>query len=350
MAEHFIEPLMAAERMTGYHTDLVTSGHQSVDSGEVIYFDLSISNLIGLPWALLKILNYIYKIRPDIVIAHNSKSSLIPLFAAWLGRVPVRVYFNHGVPYVGYHGFLRVLLRLLERLNALWATHVLTVSKEMLGLLLNAGVSREPKIIHHGSACGIDLQVFSSDVYSHSNWRNTHGLKADDLLVVYVGRPERRKGFEIVLRLWADYIHERHIKLVICGADADDVLRYLNSVPQNVLPFGFVQNVPEILASSDLLLLPSFHEGLPYACMEAQASGAVVVANNIVGLSCVVEDGITGFLVPGNEISKYLEIIRRIDLDRSSIEDIRLSAKKRVSKYSRENFMPHYIAYLRGLH
>jgi glycosyltransferase involved in cell wall biosynthesis len=113
---------------------------------------------------------------------------------------------------------------------------------------------------------------------------------------------------------------------------------------------GFVQNVPEVLASSDLMILPSFHEGLSYACMEAQASGTVVVANDISGIRCVVEDGITGYLVPGNEIGKYLEIIRGIDLNRSSIEDIRLSAKKRVRQFSREDFMPHYIAYLKSLH
>ena len=176
-----------------------------------------------------------------------------------------------------------------------------------------------------------------------------HGLRDEDLVVVYVGRPERRKGFEFVLRLWADHLRESHFILVLCGPEQSDVLKYLGATPSNVICLGFVENMPEVLACSDLMILPSLHEGLPYACLEAQASGAVVVANDIPGIRYLVKNGITGFLVPDNAPRKYLEVIRKIDNDRASFADIIRQARTNADQFSRKLFIPAYLVLLRGL-
>lgn len=349
MAAKFVVPLMEAEYAAGYQTELISSIRRTGQEGVVIPYDLSASNLIGLPLALWRIWMYLKGLRPDVVFSHNTKSSLFPLLGAWLAGVHVRVYFNHGVPYAGYRGILRWLLRALERWNSVLATHVVTVSQDMMMLLRDVSPRIKPRIIQNGSASGIDLYSFSPGRYSRTDWRQAHSLRDDDLVVVYVGRPEGRKGFELVLRLWVDHFHEKHIKLVLCGPEPDDVLKHMSSVPSNVICLGFVNNVPEVLSGSDLMILPSLHEGLSYACMEAQAAGAVVVANDITGIRCVVENGITGFLVPNNDLVKYVEIIRGIDKDRTSIEPIRLKARKDVGRFSREFFVPSYLLFLSDL-
>ncbi|MCY7272602.1 MAG: hypothetical protein LH702_02350, partial [Phormidesmis sp. CAN_BIN44] len=66
--------------------------------------------------------------KPRILHTHQSRASLIPLLAAYLEQVPVRIYQNHGLPYLGYQGVLRYALRLLEVINIRLATHVLLVS------------------------------------------------------------------------------------------------------------------------------------------------------------------------------------------------------------------------------
>ena len=306
MAMRFVAPLMNAEREEGYQSELVSSVRRSGLDGIVIPFDLSFSNLLGLPLALWRIWKHLKGARPDVVFSHNTKSSLLPLLGAWLIGVHVRVYFNHGVPYAGYDGIVRALLRTLERWNSALATHVVTVSSDMRALLQDVSPRIKPQIIQNGSASGIDLHAFSPERYSRTGWRQAHGLRDEDLVVVYVGRPERRKGFVSVLRLWMDHFHQGNIKLVLCGPGPDDVLKYFKSVPSNVICLGFVNNIPEVLSGSDLMILPSLHEGLSYACLEAQAAGVVVVANDISGIRCVVENGITGFLVPNNELVKYV--------------------------------------------
>ena len=350
MAARFIAPLMEAEREAGYQTGLVSSVRRLEKEDVIIPFDLSLSNLLGLPLALLKIRSHVKRYCPDVVFSHNTKSSLLPLLGAWWVGVPVRVYFNHGVPYVAYRGMFRCLLRALERWNAALATHVITVSQDMVSLLQDISPQIKPQIIQSGSASGIDLQAFSPGRYSRADWRTAHGLCDEDLVVVFIGRPERRKGFELVLGLWADYFrHHTHFKLVLCGSEQDDVLKCLGTLPANVISLGFVNNVPEVLACSDLLILPTLHEGLPYAILEAQASDLVVVANDISGIRCVVEDGVTGFLVPDNVPSKYIEIMQKIDKDRTAYANIQRRARLNVEKFSRKLFIPSYLSFLSSL-
>ncbi len=349
MAAQFIAPLMAAENDAGHQTELVTSVYRAGSDNTVIPFDLSAPNLPRLPLALLKIQSLLKSARPDVVFSHNTKSSFLPLLGAWLAGVKVRVYFNHGVPYVAYSGALRWALRNLERLNCALATRVLTVSTDMVVLLRDINPALDVEIIRSGSASGIDLEAFAPGLYSRAAWRKSQGLDEDDLVVVYVGRPEKRKGFELVLRLWADHFHENHFRLVLCGPERDDVLKFLPSIPDNVSCLGFVSNVPEVLASSDLLILPSLHEGLSYVSMEAQASGAVVLANDISGIRCLIIDAVSGYLVPDNSQKRYVELIREFDGNKDGFADIRRRAHESVTRFSRQHFIPAYLSFLTNL-
>jgi len=348
MAAKFVDPLIAAERDAGHVTVLVTSVSRPQKDGMVIPFDLSAPNLLGLPLALWKICSLLKRVRPDAVISHNTKSSPLPLWGAWLAGVRVRVYFNHGVPYEGYRGALRWLLRMLERLNCGLATDVVTVSVNMRALLQDVVPTVEPMVIQSGSASGIDLKLFSAHGFNSQDWRSTLGLTDTDFVVVYVGRPERRKGFDVAVRLWADHLQEPRFKLILCGPEQEDVLRYLSNLPSNMLCLGFVNNMPEILKSADVLILPSLHEGLSYACMEAQASGAVVVGNNINGISCLIDDGVSGFLVQGNLPDKYVEIIRALEANRSTHAKVREHARISVTRFSRQLFLPAYLKLLQS--
>ena len=349
MAMIFVAPLIDAERREGMQSELVSSAQSSGVEGTRFPYDLSAPNLPGLPRTLWRIWRYLKRQRPDVMFSHNTKSSLIPLLGAWLAGVHVRVYFNHGVPYAGYQGIMRSILYALERWNIALATNVVTVSRDMQLLLQDVSSRMRPQIIHNGSASGIDLHIFSPERNSRTSWREAHDLHEEDLVVVYVGRPVRRKGFELVLRLWRDHFHDGNIKLLLCGPGPDDVLRYLSALPSTVIPLGFVHNVPEVLAASDLMILPSLHEGLSYACLEAQAAGAVVVANNIPGIRSIVEDQTTGFLVSNNEPVQYEKIIREISSNRSLLAPIQRQAKLNVLSYSREAFIPSYLSFLRSL-
>lgn len=349
MAIKFVLPLIIAERDFGYETELFCSERRVNSKSISIPYSLSVSNLYKLPFTFWYIFNYLAKRRPNVVFCHNTRSALIPLLCAALTSVRVRVYFNHGVPYVGYRGLMRWLLRTIERLNYAFATHVITVSNGMVQLLSDVSPNIKAQVICNGSACGIDIDEFSSARSSRADWRRSHGFKTTDLVVAYIGRPEKRKGFDLILRLWVENIKDEHIKLVLCGPKEVDVKKLLGFIPSNIMSLGYVDNIPDVLSGSDMMVLPSFHEGLPYACIEAQAAGVLVVANNIDSIGYVVEDGLTGFLVPDNDINRYEDIIRMVDKDRKLTSSITKQAQANVAQFSRKLFIPSYLSYLSNL-
>jgi glycosyltransferase involved in cell wall biosynthesis len=71
--------------------------------------------------------------------------------------------------------------------------------------------------------------------------------------------------------------------------------------PARILFAGWRSDVPRLLASSDLFVLPSFFEGMPLVALEALALGVPVIGTRVCGTSEAIEDGVTGRLVkPGD--------------------------------------------------
>jgi len=346
MAVNFIDPLIKAERDYGYSSELITSTRKSKLSSVVLPYDISFQNLLVLPLVFFRICMLLRERRPDVVISHNTKSSPLPLLAAWIMGIKTRIYFNHGVPYVGYRGVLRSLLRIFEVFNCALSTRVVTVSPDMAELLLDVQQGVQPTMILNGSPCGIDLDLYDSDLFKGSKWRYENKIEENDAVVVYIGRPEKRKGFEHVLQLWNEYLIEPRYKLVICGASSVDVLKHLPVIPSNIICLGFVNNIPEVLFNADMLILPSLHEGLSYAVLEAMASNCVVIANDIEGVRHLIDDGKNGFLVQGNLLPIYANLIRSMVNDKERALNIKHNALATAATFSRNDFIPAYLEFL----
>ena len=343
-ASQFVDPLIVAERSQGYVSTIITSTHSSGIDGKIIPYDLSLGNLAGLLLVFAKLCVFFAVQKPKLVVSHNSKSSSLPLFAAWLMGIKSRVYFNHGVPFIAYRGFLRGLLKLLEIINCTFATEVVTVSSDMKSLLLSVKPSAKVTLIGEGSACGIDLARYNASLYADSSFRKANGILKEDIALVFIGRPERRKGFELVLTLWRDHIKDVGIKLILCGPEQSDVLKVLTQVPPNVICMGFVNNIPEVLSNAECLILPSLHEGLSYAVLEAMACNCLVLANDIAGIRNLVRNGHNGFLVEGNAVAGYLSLIFALKAGSIEVENMKLNALEVVKSFSRERFLPAYLS------
>ncbi len=347
MADIFIEPLVDFERRSGYESSVITSINTAKSGCAVIRYDLTLANLFFLPLSFIKICCLLLKNRPYLVISHNSRSSPIPLFAAWLLRIPVRVYFNHGLPFLGYRGLLRIILMTIEKFNSHFSSRIITVSSDMSDNLKLLCKRSNVSLIAFGSASGIDFSKFNRENFLRSSFRNINQIDDSNFVAAYIGRPEKRKGFHVVLKLWANYFSSKTYKLVLCGPSELKVQECLGLIPANVLPMGFVTNIPEVLSAVDCLILPSYHEGLSYVVLEAMASGCIVIANDIPGVRDLVEHEVTGFLVSSNSEEDYARLVRFLASSSVNyLEKIRLNAFKKSKKFSREVFLRAYELFL----
>ena len=106
---------------------------------------------------------------------------------------------------------------------------------------------------------------------------------------------------------------------------------YSLGLSNRVFLLGERNDVPSILASSDVFVLPSNWEGLPYTVIEAMMAGLPVVATSVGGVPELVEDGVTGFLVPRSDPEALAEALQRL------IDDPEL--RERMGKAGRQKAM-----------
>lgn len=132
-------------------------------------------------------------------------------------------------------------------------------------------------------------------------------------IVLTVARLDRQKGHPTLLEA-AAAVPDALFVLAGDGAERATLERDAGArgIAHRVRFLGRRTDVPALLASCDLFVLPSFFEGLPLALLEAMAAGKPVVATAIGGTDEAVVDGETGLLVPPGNPSALAGAIRRM--------------------------------------
>jgi len=140
------------------------------------------------------------------------------------------------------------------------------------------------------------------------------------LELLYVGRLIREKG---LLDLFDALEQTSDVRLVLAGSqlptDRDGVEDDLKAraarepLDGRVTFAGMVEKdvLRDLVAEADFLVLPSYREGVPRSMIEGFATGTPGIATDVRGCRELVDDGVTGFLVPPREPSKLAEALRR---------------------------------------
>ena len=172
---------------------------------------------------------------------------------------------------------------------------------------------------HHVSVvpCGVDIDHFRPE--DRTAARAAVGLDGDDPVVLFVGRIERLKGIDILVRAAAQL--EGDFQLLIVGGDSKDASRkrelvelsrdlgvadrihFVDAVPHERLPMYY--------SAADVCVVPSYYESFGLVAVEAMACGTPVVASRVGGLKDTIQDGRTGYLVPWHCPEPFAE---RLDL------------------------------------
>jgi lipopolysaccharide/colanic/teichoic acid biosynthesis glycosyltransferase/glycosyltransferase involved in cell wall biosynthesis len=272
--------------------------------------------------ALIRLWRQLRRLRPRIVHAHTPKGGLLGMVAAWMARVPVRVYTLHGLPLQTAAGWRRRLLWWSERISCLLAHARFCVSPSLRQAVADEGICPIDRlgVLGAGSVGGVDARgrfdPLRTGAEARRGTRERLGIPAEAPVIGFVGRIARDKGILELFGAWR-ILRDRYpeLRLLLVGPferhdpipvevaeafDRDDRVHLA----------GFVADTPSFYAASDILALPTHREGLGQTILEAAAMGLPVVASRVAGCIDSVRDGVTGRLVPVRDVRALSDALR----------------------------------------
>ncbi|MEE4537056.1 MAG: glycosyltransferase family 1 protein [Erythrobacter sp.] len=184
---------------------------------------------------------------------------------------------------------IRLLRRFYNRCDALVAPSQ-SMIEELLAMRMHDDITLWSR--------GVDRTIFSSEKRDLP-WRRNLGLADDDVAVVFLGRLVMEKGLDVFAET---IIHLRRMQVphkVLVIGDGPARRWFEEALPGGIFTgFATGSALGRALASADLFLNPSVTETFGNVTLEAMASGLPVVAAAATGASSLVDDGVTGRLVP----------------------------------------------------
>ncbi len=284
------------------------------------------------------LLDLIRSFRPHVMHTHTAKAGAIGRIAAALAgrdRPPVVVHTFHGHVLRGYFGRGRTVgFRLIEHALARGSDALIAVSPEVRDDLVALGVAPVSKI--SVIRLGLDLERRTRCRPGEGvALRRDLGIPRDRFLVAWLGRMThikrtedlidavaraRARGADIGLLLVGDGPLRAELKSRVVAARLEETSHFL----------GFREDVAAIYDAADAVALTSANEGTPVTVIEALAAGRPVVATDVGGVPDVVEDGVTGHLVPAGDIDAITAGLTRLEADRQRAAAMGEAGRRRV--------------------
>lgn len=357
-ANKFVKPVCTYQANMGHNVKVISTGafYQAKNDAAKLLESFSEGNsnlqleilnlrLRKLEWSLVtSYLDFIKLVRRekfDVIISHTTVDTALPLMLVKVFSNSKRIYFNHGVPALGYKGFTMSILNFVERVNIKLANQVFTIGKSMSQALKTIKSDVNPIFIEPGSACGVRLitESFSKLQQMRVKARRKKGISENDRIIIYVGRPVRRKGIFDLIEAWQLMKREENWHLLLIGLNVEEI-NQTNLEKDNISAVGYIEDVTDYYLCADVLCVPSYHEGLGYTYLEAAAAGCVPVSSNISGPTDFVVEGVTGFTVNPGCLNEIVNILEKLIMDDARRKELSKNAFLKVMEYDQRVIAP----------
>jgi glycosyltransferase involved in cell wall biosynthesis len=304
-------------QVLGLTTFLHRNGHQSVVAGDPRGALWSRLGEHGLPRCPLRVRNHLdllagFRLRRlvqaggyHVVHFHTARAHAL---SPWLRGLPVKRVVTRRMDYPITPGWLT---RLLYDQSV---DMVVAISQGVEAALLAGGV---PPARMRRVPSGVETTRFLPNEHARQQLRTALGIAPHDIVALTVGALTERKGHGTLFSA-ASMLQERGVRLryVVCGEGSlrPSLEAQVHTLGlQAVVHFpGFSSNVPDYLSAADLFVHVPLWEGLGVAVIEALATGLPVVASRVGGIPELIDDHVTGLLVPPQDAAALAIAIERL--------------------------------------
>ena len=279
----------------------------------------------------------------DVVHTHTSKGGFLGRIAARLAGVPLVIHTAHGFYFnqMNCGPKAAVFYRFLEKFASHFCDLIISVNEEDRLSAIEKGVVRPSKI--HTVINGINTKRFEN-VVPPDSLRRELDPSGQAILIGTTGRLMPQKGYHYLIQAMPTVLREFPGARVIFVGDGplESELKGLAGqlgVSDQCRFLSFRTDIPELLASFDIFVLPSLWEGLSISLLEALAAGKPIVATNIKGNREVIDHGVNGLLVNPGDPAALAEGIIHLIRDKEKARGVGERAREKARKCFSEEAM-----------
>lgn len=287
----------------------------------------------------------IRQLQPDVVHTHSSKAGIIGRAAASAENVPTVIHTIHGLPFHPYQSKLinRIYIS-LERYAAKRAHKIVTVCDAMRDQALAENIGQPDQ--YETVYSGMEIEPFIRDTNDRQATRTEYNIKPDEIVIGTVARLSDLKGHDDLLEVLPELVQRfPNVKLMWVGDGwlREKLEQKLDQMrlKQHVVLVGMVNpdQIPRFIRAMDVLVHPSYREGLARALPQALLTRVPVVSYDCDGAPEVCREAQTGKLVPTGDIESLKNALTYM----CEHPDARKAMGEAGRKYCRERFDHHVM-------
>ncbi len=281
----------------------------------------------------------------DIIQYATPNAALCCTLAGGFKKIPVRVYGQWGLRYVGFKGIKRFIFKTIEKITCKGATHIVSTSPKNMEIAISEKLAKRDKItvIGKGGTIGVDFGIY--DIGKKDEWRQSvrkeFGISEKEFVFSYIGRLNRDKGVTELISAFRELVKsESNVRLFLIGMEdgtnpvSEEILDWAKASEKVILTGSVAPSrVAQLMSATDILVHPTYREGFSMVLQEAMAMALPIITTDVPGPSEVIVNGESGILIPSHSDKAILDEMKSLMKDDDRRESYSKNARARVEKY-----------------
>lgn len=309
------------------------------DKNNIPYYILEIPRNINLfddVKYFFKLLTILKKEKPDVLHCHSSKPGILGRIAGKLTGVKIILYTPHSIYYSWQKGFSHKIFFLIEKILGYFCNYIIAVSnseKELLDSTLK--FNQKTVVVNNG----IELEKIDNFELNVAQIKKKENISSDLIVLLTLTRLSKQKDTMTLLKA-INIVKKKFTNFILLiagnGEEREELETFVkkNQLEKYVKFLGWREDIFDLISISDIGILSSRKEGLPYALLEFAAFRKPIVGSNTTGIKDCIIHNKNGYLFSVGDYKKLADYLLFLLKDK----DKRISMGEYGRRYVEENF------------